>query len=92
MNTKEKAEKFLTSQGFEKNTTDPEYLGWYINKNTGERLMPKIEQAFSFQLDKFLDSWDEDSATDEEIDKINELCDMRTIKSFSSADDKPSFV
>lgn len=92
MSNIEKAKEFLKSQGFEKNTTEKEYLNWYINRATGERLMPNIEKAFSYQLDKFLESFDDDSATDAEINHVNELCDMRKIKSFSAADNHPSFV
>ena len=87
--------KFMAEQNVVLRTEYPEgfkgFRGYYYtpeNKFMGARLA----DAFSMTLDIFLDSWDEDNASEEEIEYINSICNLRTIKSWSAADDKPSFV
>jgi hypothetical protein len=93
MTNLELVNKFMTDNGCVKRTEYPDgfkgFRGYYRN----DKFMgTTIDAAFPLVLDLFLDSWDEDNASESEIDYINSICDLRRIKSFSSADDKPSFV
>lgn len=66
------------------------FRGFYGPEN--KFMGASIDAAFSKTLDQFLDNWDEDNASDDEINYINSVCDLRTIKPFSAADQNPSFV
>jgi hypothetical protein len=94
MSKLELANKFLNEQGVFLRTEYPDgfkgFRGYYAPEN--KFIGASIDAAFSKTLDQFLDNWDEDNASDDEINYINSVCDLRTIKSFSAADEYPSFV
>jgi len=94
MNNFELATKFMSDNGVTLRTEYPDgfkgFRGYYATGNQFKG--GDIHQAFNRVLNEFLDKWDEDNASEEEINYVNSICDVRSIKSFSAADDKPSFV